>query len=52
VKIFEKNEISCLVAVKILLTVLKEIQPADGLAKAEICCLNNYNVGLSVTVPS
>jgi len=48
----EKNEILCLFAANILLTVLKEIRPADDLKKAEIYCLTDYIVGLSVTVLS
>jgi hypothetical protein len=39
-------EISCLVAIKTVLTVLEEIRPDDSLEKAETCHLINYVVGL------
>ena len=44
-----QGEISCLVAVKILLTILEEIRSDDGLEKAETCRLINYTVVLCVT---
>jgi len=36
------------VAAKVLLTVLQEIRPNDGLEKAETYCLIDYIVGLGV----
>jgi len=46
------NAISHLVAVKVQLTVVKEIGPYYGWEEVETCRLNNYDILLSVTVLS
>jgi hypothetical protein len=43
---------SCLVAVKVVLTVLKETRPDNGFEKADTCCVIDYIVVLCVTVLS
>lgn len=48
----QKHEMSCLVAVKVVLIVLKETRPDDGFEKADTCHVIDYIVVLCVTVLS